>query len=745
MGQWHKTGCVLCAQNCGLELFVEENRITKARPDKDNLRSKGYACRKGLNIMYHQYPADRLTHPLKRVGDTFEPISWDQAIDEIAEKLKGLLAEHGPRCLAYMGGGSTGGHMEAGFGLGLLRGLGSRYYYSTTGQEFSGAWWVNGRMFGRQYAIACPDEHASDMIVGWGWNGMESHQMPQAPIVLKEFSRNPDKKLVIIDPRKSETAAIADLHLAVRPGTDALLVKAMISIILRNGWENTPYLSAHVEGWDRIRGWFDGFDVSGALSVCELAEKDVEELCRLMTTRKWCLHPDLGIYMGRHSTLNSYLLQILGAVCGIFGVRGGNIFPGTVMPMGSHADERDPKTWRTIATNMPPAAAGSFPPAVVPEEILNDHPERLRAVLLSAVNPLRSYPDTKAYEKAFKKLDLLVVSDIVMSETARLADYVLPCRTYYESWDVTFFPWTFPEIYFQLRRPVVEPPEHCLEAAQITTMLAERMGLVPDIPDALFEAAKQDRMTFGMALMTFAGEHPEALTRMPYVLAKTLGKVWDSAAKAGFWGLLMTAPKSFHKNAARAGFEKGFDLGDRIFQALLDKPEGIWIGKADTENLMADIKTPSGKIEVFIPEMEEHVIALTVENEIRDLTLPMAFPFVLNAGRHMRYNANTMMRNPGWNKGKRACTVAVNPKDAERFGFSDGCTVRVVTENGSVTGELETDDRVRRGTVLIPHGFGLAYDGGVYGFNANELTKNTHRDPLGTPFHRFVPCRVEAA
>lgn len=745
MGEWHKTACVLCPQNCGLELLVENGRLTRVRGDRENLRSRGYVCRKGMSVIYHQYPADRLTQPLKRVGDGFEPVSWDQAVDEIAEKLRGIVDDFGPRAFAYMGGGSTGGHMEAGFGLGILRALGSQYYYSTPGQEFSGAWWVNGRMFGRQYNIPCPDEHASEMIVAWGWNGMESHQMPRAPIVLKEFSGNPEKRLVVIDPRKTETASIADMHLAIRPGTDALLVKAMIALIIENGWEKTEYLESHVEGWDRIRPWFEGVDIRAVLKICELDEETVTKLCRLMTTRKWCMHPDLGIFMGRHSTLNSYLLQILGSVCGIYCVRGGNIIPGMLLPMGFHADERDPKIWRTLVTNMPPAAAGSFPPAVVPEEILSDHPERLRAVLLSAINPLRSYPDTKAYEKAFKSLDLLVVSDIVMTETARMADYVLPCRTYYESWDVTFFPWTFPEIYFQLRRPLVEPPEHCLEAAQISTLLADRLGLVPEIPEELYQAAKKDRMTFGMSLMTFAGEHPEALSRMQYVLAKTLGKEWDSAAKAGFWGLLMTAPKSFHKNAARAGWEKGLDLGDRVFQALLDKPEGIWIGKVDTDDLMAPVKTPSGKIEVFIPEMEETLTALTPESEARDLAMPGQFPFVLNAGRHMKYNANTMMRNPDWNRGKRACTVAMNPEDTDTMGLADGQTVTVITENGSVSGELEVSDSIRKGTVVIPHGFGLVYDGKVYGFNVNDLTKNTHRDPIGTPLHRFIPCRVEAA
>lgn len=104
MEKWHKTGCVLCAQNCGLEVRVEDGRMVRVRPDKENPRSKGYACRKGLNVTYHQYPADRVTEPLKRVGDRFEPISWEQAVDEIAEKLQNLLDRHGPRCLAYMGG-----------------------------------------------------------------------------------------------------------------------------------------------------------------------------------------------------------------------------------------------------------------------------------------------------------------------------------------------------------------------------------------------------------------------------------------------------------------------------------------------------------------------------------------------------------------------------------------------------------------------------------------------------------------
>jgi len=745
MKEWKKTGCVLCAQNCGLEVLVEDGRMVKVKPDKENLRSEGYACRKGLNVIYHQYPADRLTQPLKRVGDRFEPISWDQAIDEIAEKMRGLVDQHGPRCLAYMGASAQGGHFEGAFGLSLLEGLGSKYFYNSGGQEFSGIFWVDGRVLGKQYLHAVPNEQSAEMFVAWGWNGMQSHQIPQAPKVLRGFAKDPDRLLVTIDPRRSETAAIADIHLAVRPGTDSLLMKAMISMILKEGWEKKDYIGRYVEGFDTVRPWFENFDARAAVAVCQLSYDEVHHLCRLMTTKRWCIHPDLGIYMGRRSTLNSYLMAILMAICGVYGVRGGNVIPGMLVPMGRHADERDPKTWRTLATNMPPAASGSFPPSVIPEEILSDHPERLRAVYVSACNPLRAYPDTTAYEEAFGKLDLLVVSDIVMSETARLAHYVLPCRSFYESWDSTFFQHNWPGIFFQLRGPIVEPPGQCLEASQIYTLLADKLGLIPDIPDHLYEAAKGDRLIFGAQLMEWVATEPRAMRAMPLVLAKTLGRVWDSAALAALWGILMTAPKVFREHAVRIGFEPGPDQGDRIFQALLDNPQGLWIGTLDEDNPMDGIKTPSGRIEVYIPEMEEQAKNLDAQSEAAELKMTDAFPLILNAGRHMSYNANTMMRNPEWNRDKRACTVAMNPADVEALGLGEGQQVNVTTEAGSAVGELEVTDQVRQGTVLIPHGFGLIYDGEVYGINVNRLTKNTHRDPLGTPLHRYVPCRIEAA
>jgi anaerobic selenocysteine-containing dehydrogenase len=743
MGTIHKTGCVLCAQNCGLEVEVENNRIVKVKPDKSNARSEGYFCRKGMNIAYHQHNADRLKYPLKKVGNKFERISWDQAIDEIAAKLKGIVDEHGPRSFAYMGGGGQGCHLEVAFGVRLMRGLGSQYQYSALAQEFAGAFWVCGRTHGKQYLHDGPDVNNTDVLLTFGWNGMQSHQIPQAPRQLQRIARDPDKFLIVVDPRISETAKIADMHLQIRPGTDALLLKAMIAIILSEGWENKDYIKNSTSGFETIKSYFHNFDVRAALKTCELDFDQVREVARLYATRKSSLRYDLGIFMGRHSGLNSYLIVILQAVCGRLCVPGGNIIPGHMVPIGPNTDERDSKVWRTVETNSFPVC-GCFPPNVMPEEILSGHPGRLRAVLVTGLNPLRSYADTTAYEKAFGRLDLLVTVELAMTETAALSHYVLPSRSGYESWDGTFFPMTYPGIFFQMRRPIVEPEGEPLEQGEIDLRLADKLGLIPPIPESLYQAATQSHAAYARGLMEYAMKEPKAMKAMPFILGKTLGKAMGSVHLAALWGMLQVAPKSFHENAARAGFTPGATLGEEIFQQIMDHPEGIWVGRVDPENNLAEIKTADGKINLHIPELIDELQSIDAAPEEAALKTPPEFPLILMAGRHMSMNANTLMRDPAWNEGKRACTLAMHPVDAASLNLTDGRQVRVTTEAGSEEIELEITDTARIGQVVMPHGFGLVYNGKKYGANVNRLTKNTHRDQFGTPIHRYVPCRVEA-
>lgn len=745
MEKWHKTGCVLCAQNCGLEVKVENNRIVKVRPDRQNPRSKGYVCRKGINIAHHQHHAQRLTHPLKRVGEGFEQISWDQAIDEIAARLKEIVGEHGPRSFAYMGGGGQGCHFEAAFGVPLMRGLGSRYHYNALAQELTGLFWAWKQATGRQFLIS--DHDQTDVLLAIGWNGMMSHQMPRARKVLMDFAKDPGKVLVVIDPRRSETAAMADIHLPLRPGTDALLTRAMIAVILNEGWENAGYIRDHVSGFEKIRPLFENFDFRAAIDVCRLDYEQVREVCRLTATRQSSMHPDLGVLMNRHSTVTSALEIILMAVCGRIGVPGGNIVPGSI-PLatgGGASGKSKGEEWKTVITGFP-ALSGYYPPNVMPEEIMNDHPERLRAVLCCGANPLRSYADTTAYEQAFGRLDLLVTCELAMTETAALSHYVLPARSGYESWDATFFAWTYPEIYFQMRRPVVEPEGEPLEVSQILVRLADRLGLIPEIPPQLYEAARTDRAAYAVELMTFVMSDPRAMKAITFVLAQTLGRELGSANLAALWGLLQTTPGSFQQDAARAGFTPGPEFGEQMFQAILDHPGGLWLGKCDPAEAMKAIKTGDGRVQVDYPDVREWMASITPESEQAALDADSKWPLILMSGRHMDTNANTLMRDPAWNEGRRACSLAMNPADAEKLGLADGQPVKVITEAGEEIAELEITDQARQGQVIIPHGFGLNFMGRVYGPNANRLTKNTHRDRFaGTPLHRYVPCRVEKA
>jgi anaerobic selenocysteine-containing dehydrogenase len=692
-----------------------------------------------MNIAFHQHSADRLPYPMKRVGGRFDRISWDQAINEISEKLKAILGRYGPRSLVSLVGGGEFSFLSAPFPARLVRRLGSRYNYSAANQEFAGRFWAHGLTLGNQGIHFASDFENCDMLMLVGKNPMMSHHFAQARRRLTKMSEDPDRLLIVVDPRPSETAKIANIHLAIRPGTDALLIKSMITIILNGGLYDREYLSRHADGFDEVLPWFADFDAKAALTVCDVDYDLVIRVCREFATRRSCLLDDLGILMNRHSALVSYLLIVLLTICGRIGMPGGNYMEGR----GTGSDPDDPRVWRTISTNIP-AINGMFPPNVLPEEIVNDHPDRVRAVLTCAANPLRSYADTTAYENAFRQLDLLVAADIVMSETASVAHYVLPCKTAFESWEGT--PGGgFSKVYARMRAPVVQAEGEQKESGEIFTLLAEAMGLIPQIPESLHEAAKSgDFKQYRQKLADYMIANPENGKILDFIVAKTLGSAIGSVHLASIFPTFMQMSKTREEEAVRAGFPAGPDQSLAIYQAIISHPEGVLVGIRDPEKNIKTLPTENRRIKLHNSEVDDWIRKITPADEEEQLKVDERFPLILMAGRHMDMNANTMMRDPAWNEGRRACTLAMNPTDAERLGFADRQTVKVVTEAGEETIEVEVTEDARKGQVIIPHGFGLVYNGAKYGANVNRLTKNTHRDQFGTPIHRYVPCRAEA-
>ena len=222
-----------------------------------------------------------------------------------------------------------------------------------------------------------------------------------------------------------------------------------------------------------------------------------------------------------------------------------------------------------------------------------------------------------------------------------------------------------------MRRPIIEPEGEPLELGEIHLRLADKLGLIPPIPDTLYQAAEEGRPAFAKALMEYAMTEPKAMKSMPFILGKTLGKAMGSVHLAALWGMLQVAPKSFQENAARAGFTPGPALGEEIFQRIVDHPEGIWVGKTDPENNRAELKTEDGKINLHIPELLEELSYRSTDRS-GCARMDARFPLVLMAGRHTSMNANTLMRDPAWNEGKRACTLAMHPADAAALNLKDG-------------------------------------------------------------------------
>ena len=763
MGEWKKTLCNLCAMTCGLEMEVEDNKIVSVRPDPDSPSSECYCCRKGRTAKYFVESSERLLYPKKRVGEAYERISWKQAYTEIAEKAKTILAAHGPRSAAIIGGGGGATGAAAATVLPFMKAIGTQYIFNPIGVEFMGIYWSCGRIFGDQFHPLEPDDKNCEVIIYWGSNSYVSHQIPNAKKIIREFSERPEKMVIVVDPRLSETARMADMHIMPSLGSDALFLRALIALILEKGWQDRDFLYRYTKDWTQARSWFEGFDVDGALRVCGVPRAQAEDFARILTTKKWGMHQDLGLFFGRRSTLSSYLCLVLMAVCGTLLVPGGNVPPVRIVTL-ENSDGYDPKVWRTPVTNRFPVA-GMYPEGVVPDEILGDNEDRIRFAICNLSNPLRSYPDSQKMEEALRSLELFVAIDCVETETTRIADYVLPSPSAYEvGGDFDVFAFHYPEVMYASRRAVVKAPGEAREDAMIYAELTQAMGLIPEIPQFLYDAAEEavrtgDRIKYFMKVVGWiAAGGMKYFDQAATIIALTLGKAMGSAGHAMNWAALMISKLSDraimavepdtkqHPLLSRLPMLKDFCTMDAAFRLVDEHPEGAVIAYSDTEHLMKrHIKHRDGKFHLWCKEIEEALKQITPEKEEEDLRLKDGCNMILSAGRHSDGGMNTSMRNPATFRYRQPYTLAMNPEDAKELGFTDGQTVRVTTNKGSLTIPVETTWQTSRGYCLIPHHMGLMYEGKAYGTHINFLTDHKDIDPLtGNARWRYTPCRVEA-
>jgi anaerobic selenocysteine-containing dehydrogenase len=341
-----------------------------------------------------------------------------------------------------------------------------------------------------------------------------------------------------------------------------------------------------------------------------------------------------------------------------------------------------------------------------------------------------------------------VVIDVFMTETARLADYVLPAPTQYEKWEATFFNFEFPRNVFHLRRPVLAAPEGPLPEPEIHARLVETAGLLDDSVYApLRAAAAQGRAEFATAFFGLLGERPELGGLSTAILYRTLGETLPDGASAAavLWGACHTCVRNSPEGVRKAGYGEGLEAGERLFDAVLTSGSGVVITDDGYDATMTRVRTNDGRVNLIIPELIDELRCLD------PATIPgndPEWPFVLSAGERRSFTANTIIRDPAWRKKDSDGALRMHPHDAELLGVTTGDHLRLVTGRASVIVTIETTDAMRPGHISLPNGYGLDHpDDGtriVTGVAPNELTSTADRDAIaGTPWHKSVAARLE--
>ena len=741
MTDWKPTACILCECNCGLEVELggEDGRhLVRLRGDKRHPSSRGYACEKAHRLDHYQHGRDRVTSPLRRRPDgSFEAIDWDTAIREVAERLARVRDTYGGDAIFYYGGGGQGNHLPGAYATATRRTLGSRYRSSALAQEKTGEFWVSDRMIGG--AMMRGDMEHCDVALFLGKNPWHSHSFPQARVVLKNIAKDPARTLIVIDPRRTETAELADIHLPVRPGTDAWLLAAMLGVIVEEGLIDHAFLDAHAVGLEPVLAALRDVPIAAYCERSGVDEALVRRAARVIGgSRAFASFEDLGVQMNRGSTLVSYLRRLLIFLTGNFGRKGTHYVPTTLVPFASGGGDRKSPVVGA------PIISGLVPCNVIADEILTDHPKRYRAMLVEAANPAHSLADSKRFREALRALDTVVVIDVAMTETARLADYVLPASTQFEKAEATFFNFEFPANYFHLRPRLFPPPPGPLPEAEIHARLATALGAVTEDDLApLRVAAASGRAAYVEAVLARVIGDPRLAPQAPIVLYRTLDLPAELREGAVVFGLAVRLAMGAAAPLARAGFTGSpLQAADALFAAILANPSGVVFAVDDWADVLARIATPDRKVRLELPDLLAELGKLAHDaSDIRD----SAFPFVLSAGERRSFTANTIIRDPSWRKKDADGALRISTADAAELGVISGDRVRLSTRRDSVVAAVEVSDSMQRGHVSLPNGLGVGYAGdAVAGIAPNELTRSEDRDPFaGTPWHKFVPAMVE--
>ena len=693
---------------------VEDGQLRQLRPDGDHPLSQGNACPKGIAMTGIQNDPERVLYPLKRSGapGEFERVTWQQAMADISSRLRGVIDERGAQAVGwYMGNPGAFSYSHVLWVKGFLDGLGSRHYYTAGSQDINNRFAASAMLYGSPLVVPIPDLHRTEFLFMLGANPLVSHgSVLSAPRVRDQLNEIVDRggRIVVADPRRTETARHFE-HLPVRPDSDAWLLLSMLNVIFEEGLLDTLFVATHTAGAERLEGWAADHSPERTEAITGVPADRLREITRAFASAgSAAAYGRTGSCLGRFGTVVAYLLDAINAVTGNLDTPGGAVFGRAAIQLEDIAEKAGLATYGKYRSRIGgyPDVVGNMPATLLPQEITTPGDGQIRAMFVSAGNPVLSVPDGDALEAALGELDLMVSLDLYVNETNRHADYVLPATTWLEREDIPIaLMGFFTTPFVQFSDAVVEPAGEARQEWEVVDELSRSLGVAP----------YSMRVLRGLAKLGYRVT--------PRRLVDTLLRVGPS----GDWFGLRPSGLSLRKLARKP---HGVVLGDEIATGVLSKK----------------LRHRDRRVHLGEPEIEREIERLGVAGDPTP-----EFPIRLIGIRELRSHNSWMHNSPLLMRGGRRQTLRIHPDDAEAAGLADGDNASITSEAATVEVPVTVTDEMTPGSVALPHGWGhkggwsLANEAGGVNFNLLAPSGPDRLERLaGMAFLNGIPVRVEA-
>ena len=723
----HHRICPLCEACCGLEVKVRAGKVISIRGHDADVFSAGYICPKGVALKDLHEDPDRLRTPLIKRDGVFVEASWDEAFAEINQRLPALLAAHGKDSLAVMAGNPSAHKIGLLLYFSrLIKAVGTRNVFSASTLDQMPKQLSSGLLFGHWLSIPVPDITRCDYLLMLGANPLASNGSLWTVPDFKGKARAMQArggKLVVIDPRRTETAAMADEHHFIRPGGDAFLLLGMLHTLFDENLVRLGRLAPWVNGLQELQAAVVAFNADAVAARCGMDAVTIRQLARtLAATPRAAVYGRIGTCTQTFGTLASWLLDVLNIVTGHLDEPGGAMFPKAAAFAANTANAAG--IGKGISTGRyrsrvsgAPEVMGELPAVCLAEEIETPGPGQIKALISIATNPVLSSPRGTRIAQALEQLDFMVSLDIYVNETSRHADVILPAPSPLEDmhYDVAFpqFSWRNHARYSApvFARTAGQPEEW--------ETLMRLCGIVQGKGIEVSAIALDDAQFASDAARRF-GEQADAVVKLMGTL-KGPDRVLDLALRSGPYGdgfgrrpEGLTLQKVKQASGAQGGIDLG-ELSPRVPELL---------------------RTVSGRIELTAP-----LLMADLQRAAADMALPVP-DMVIIGRREVRSNNSWMHNLPLLAKGPYRCTALVHPLDAARLGLVDGAVAKITTrhDNGnsqSIQAQVHLTDSMMPGVVSLPHGWGHNLPGARLslaaerpGANLNDLLDDRLRDPL---------------